>query len=107
MFIMASGSHPFNGTATPDTKLYKCLVSKRDDLFWNHHQKLLPNCEVFKNADFQNLFASMVTMRPNERPTIEEIAQHPWLQGETLTQEEIIAEFQHRYEKLQQELEAQ
>jgi len=26
MFIMASGTHPFAGTATADTKLYKCIV---------------------------------------------------------------------------------
>lgn len=49
MFIMASGTHPFAGTATADTKLYKCIVHQKFDLFWNHHLANVPDCEEFKN----------------------------------------------------------
>jgi len=29
MFIMATASHPFNGTATPDNSYYKSIAAKR------------------------------------------------------------------------------
>ena len=35
----------------------------------------------------------MVALDASQRPTIEEIAQHPWLNGETATPGEIVAEF--------------
>ena len=48
MFIMATGHHPFNGTATPDTKLYKSIAGKRADIFWKYRRQDL-KLEVLNN----------------------------------------------------------
>ena len=47
MFIMATGTHPFNGTATADTKLYKSIAAKKSDVFWKWHKKNLPHITIF------------------------------------------------------------
>ena len=80
MFVMATGHHPFNGPATHDTLLYKSLAAKRSDVFWKYHRENLPGMDIFNNDDFCRLFESMVSLVPRERPSIEEILEHPWMQ---------------------------
>jgi len=42
--------------------------------------------------DFKNLVLSMMTYHFYDRPSIEEIRNHPWLRGEVPSQEEIVRE---------------
>jgi serine/threonine protein kinase len=78
MFIMATGHHPFKGTATPDTKLYKCIAGKRADAFWKYTKREM-KMEVFNNKSFCDLFEKMVVLDPNERLSINDILNHPWM----------------------------
>jgi serine/threonine protein kinase len=84
MFIMATGCHPFNGTATPDTKLYKSIAGKRADVFWKYKRKEMKE-DVINNQSFCQLFESMVSLDPTERPSIDNILKHPWMQGQIYT----------------------
>jgi hypothetical protein len=42
--------------------------------------------------DFKNLVLSMMSYHSYDRPSIEDIRNHPWLKGEVPTQEEIVRE---------------
>lgn len=44
------------------------------------------------SKDFEDLVVSMMSYHFYDRPSIEEIKNHPWLKGEVPTQEEIIRE---------------
>jgi len=44
---------------------------------------------AFQNDQFRDLFEKMVAYDPNERPSLDEVIIHPWLQGETYSLEQI------------------
>lgn len=48
------------------------------------------------SEDLKDLIVSMLQLDPAHRPTMSEIFAHPWMQGETPSKEEVIAEFKQR-----------
>jgi len=42
----------------------------------------------------------MVHLDPAQRPTMEQVMQHPWMQGEVPSKDEVLAEFKLREEKV-------
>lgn len=67
-------------------------------MFWNaHSRKRLP---TFFAEPFKDLIQKMLAFVPSERPTIVEIAKHPWVKGATCSHHEILEEFQERKKKM-------
>ncbi len=47
----------------------------------------------------------MISFKPEERPTIDEILNHPWMKGSFPSDKEILEEFKKRDEIVKKELE--
>lgn len=83
---MYAGNPPFE-KATPNDPYYKLIKEKNYATFWKAHSRRRP--VNFFNDEFRNLFERMVAFVPHERPSILEIAQHPWVVKEVCSQNEI------------------
>ena len=102
LFIMYAGNPPFE-KAAPNDPYYKILKDKKYDIFWKAHSRKRP--VGFFSDSFKDLFTRMVAFNPTERPSIEEIANHPWIKEAVCTHVEIKDEFTKRQQKLDAVLE--
>ena len=59
----------------PDEFL-RMILKKEWKKFWLYQNRF---CKKSMNSDLKRLLESMLSVDPNERPTFEEIASHPWL----------------------------
>lgn len=89
LFIMYAGNPPFE-KASPNDPYYKLIKEKNYETFWKAHSR---NRSGVFNSQFQDLFTRMVAFEPSERPTVEQIATHPWVQGPICKLSEIKEEF--------------
>ena len=64
-----------------EINLYKLIVYKNYDKYWSFIEKYLNIRDLDEN--FKNLFLKLVAYNPEERPTIEEIKNHEWMQNVT------------------------
>ena len=104
LFIMYTASPPFEKT-TPEDSYYRFLREKNYNGFWNFHSKRRP--AGFFTDDFKDLIQRMLAYNPKERPTMVDIATHPWVKGPVLTLEQVHDEFLLRKKKVEFELERQ
>lgn len=86
LFIMYAGNPPFEKAAINDP-YYKLIKEKNFATFWKAHSRRRP-LNYFSDS-FKDLFSRMVAFNPNERPTLVEIAGHPWVKNDVCTQNEI------------------
>nr|VVW87826.1 unnamed protein product [Nymphaea colorata] len=94
---MYAGNPPFERAALTDP-YYKLIKEKRYDVFWSAHcRKRLP---TFFSDQFKDLIQKMIAFVPSERPTIVEIAKHPWVKGAVCLHPDILEEFAQRKKKL-------
>lgn len=102
LFMMATQTNSFN-CAMPDDPFYKCIAANRADLFWAQHSKINgKNVDDFLSKDLRKLLQAMFQLDPIHRPSLKEIRNHAWMQGDHATQAEIIAEFKTRQQKIEQ-----
>jgi len=105
LFIMVAQHPPFT-TAQPQDPFYKCIAANRSDVFWKIHSKNKPGTSSFFSKEFQDIIEKMMSLDPKNRPTIADIMQHPWMQGETPTAEQVFTEFQQREQSVKASMEA-
>lgn len=67
-------------------------------MFWNAHSRRRP-VNYFSDT-FKDIFTRMVAFDPQERPTIQEVAGHPWVKNLVCSHTEIKGEFEVRLQKL-------
>lgn len=48
------------------------------------------------SAEFKDLFQKLLSLKPSSRPSVQEIRDHPWMQGAVPTREEVVADFTQR-----------
>lgn len=104
LFIMYTASPPFEKT-TPEDSYYRYLREKNYTAFWNFHSKRRP--AGFFTDDFKDLIQRMLAFNPKERPTMVEVASHPWVKGPVMNLEQVHDEFVLRKKKVEFELERQ
>lgn len=75
LFILLTGYPPFE-QATKTDKWFKPLYKGNRDKFWGQHK----GCGVDDNCKW--LLSSMMAYRAHDRPTIEQVLNHPWVTGE-------------------------
>ena len=106
LFIMYSGSPPF-GQAHPERdQYYKLLCTDRQQLFWDAHERNKPIEEgqvTFYNNEFKDLIITMLSLKANERLTLEQIKQHPWYNGPLVDGSALKIEFQQRRKQVDAE----
>ena len=104
LFIMYTASPPFE-RSIPTDPFYKLLKDKNYAAFWNFHSKRRP--AGFFSEEFKDLIQKMLTFDYNERPSMVEISQHPWVKGPVFSTESIQVEFEERKRKVDEEVEKQ
>ena len=80
LFILVMGFYPFDKPNITDIR-YKYISKKDYPGFWKKcEQKININYSLNDiSHEFKDLFEKMVTYRPKERISINEIKKHPWL----------------------------
>ena len=97
LFVMRSGSMPFDQMARSDDSIYRFFTMNRIDKFWQTHSQ--DKGDDYFSEEFKDLITSMLHYHPQHRPMVADIVGHPWLAGEnavTSTAEEIRKEFENR-----------
>lgn len=91
LFIIVYGMRPFRTSLKTDN-FYKLICKGDWETYWYHIEKSLVSnankvaAESDSNeisSDFKDLFSNMVCYNPNERLKLEDIKNHPWLNGLT------------------------
>lgn len=82
LFIMLAGYPPFERAHKSD-RWFRPLAKGDNEAFWRGHQ----GCPVPKEA--RSLLTGMLCYKPNRRITIDEIKEHPWWTGATVTKKEM------------------
>ena len=100
LFMMAYGCDPFIH-AKPYDLLYKHLCGKTPELFLRVHPKLRNLRKEDKLCpELSDLLVQMLRVDREERiRTVDAVREHPWMQGEQATREELAAELKSRLEK--------
>lgn len=99
LFIMVTQHPPF-AKAVPTDPHYKLLCANRLDLFWKFHSRSKPNGLDFFSEEFVSLLSSMLQLNATHRPSLVEVRCHPWFNGYTATEEEVMEEFAKRKAEL-------
>lgn len=109
LFIMLSGTPPFAKADPKNDPHYKLLCINRHETFWKAHERNKPKAEGqnFYSEEFKNMMNAMLAMDPAVRPTLTEVKNHAWLQGETLSLDDLKQEFSLRKQKVDEELQRQ
>jgi len=63
------------------------------EAFWKAHSRRKPNGADFFSAEFKDLCEGIWKLDPNDRINMNQIKDHPWMNGPTSTHQEIYAEF--------------
>jgi len=74
IFVLITGAMPFKA-ATAKDQLYNYFIKNDYDGYW-----IKRNLKVPLSANFKNLFQNMIAFDPSQRPSMDEIKMHPWLQ---------------------------
>ena len=89
LFLFVMGRPPFV-RAERGNYHYATIVNKQWERFWALHNRL---GSVDVSVEFKDLIQKMLAYLPEERCTIREIMEHPWVCGTVGTQEEAVAFF--------------
>lgn len=100
LFIMYTGSPPFN-TAHPNLdQHYKLLCNNRPDLFFDFHKKGKPKKFKFE-PEFKDIITNMLDQDQSKRLTIADLISHPWMtQNPIATKDEVQQDFKDRFERI-------
>ncbi len=104
LFVLVNGKLPF-GKALVYDNYYRNFIRNDYEGFWTLiGPKLDPVSDEFKS-----LINSILAADPAQRPTVEEIKNHPWMKKNMASEEEMAEEFEKRKGVVKQmrELEAQ
>jgi serine/threonine protein kinase len=90
LFVAAAGHMPFGKAASSD-KLYNMLLTRDYKSFWVFHERLVQQTDenIILSEEFKDLVTKMLDENPRNRPNIEEIRVHPWMQGKVYHKKQI------------------
>jgi len=87
LFMMVTQRMPFVEARVNDP-FYQLIAGNRAKYFWKKFEKV--------SDDLKDLLTGMMQLNTSARYTLEEIMIHPWFDGPTASNEEILAEFTAR-----------
>ena len=87
LFMMVTQRMPFVEARVNDP-FYQLIAGNRAKYFWKKFEKV--------SDDLKDLLTGMMQLNTSARYTLEEIMIHPWFDGPTATNEEIMSEFTAR-----------
>jgi serine/threonine protein kinase len=90
LFIMLSGYPPFQ-YATKQDWWFNKIITGRHSLFWKAHER-----SAYFSDSAKDLLNKILTNEPATRITLEQIEEHEWFKGATLSAEELKEELGSR-----------
>lgn len=97
LFALVTGKAPFKKASRSEIN-YRFLINKNYKRFWDKKVSSGAFNEGL-SPEFKDLFERMVAYIPNERPTIEQILNHPFFSLQTATKDETVLELKDRNSK--------
>lgn len=85
LFIMVTQCLPFD-KAVPDDVYYNLIIKNHSKTFWNIFEKE----GVHLSPELKDLLLNMLQLEPHKRFSMEQILAHPWINGNHLTNEQVI-----------------
>jgi len=110
LFIMVSGIPPFLKADAKTDRYYRHIYRKEFAEFWDVHERHRAhetNGEQFYSEEFRDLINAMFAYKPSDRPSIEQIKNHPWFNGTLPNIDELKNEFAERKERVEAEVQRQ
>lgn len=98
LFTIISQHPPFKN-ATANDKHYRLLVNK-PDLYWKYQCRIKQEGEDFYSEEVKDLITKLLKFKPENRVTMEEALEHPWLQGPVPSEQEMYDNFKQRKAQL-------
>mmetsp|Transcript_23398 Transcript_23398/g.26556 ORF Transcript_23398/g.26556 Transcript_23398/m.26556 type:complete len:554 (+) Transcript_23398:433-2094(+) len=95
-FILLSQNPPFQKADPLNDFFYKLIAKGRWDEFWKLHIRMKNGNKDFFSRSFRHLMSWMLTLNPAQRPTVEEVKNHPWFKGPVASDDELRAEMERR-----------
>jgi len=82
LFVMVMGNFPFHEGSKKD-KYYSLLTSTANKLentksYWKY-----VGADESTSSEFRDLFSQMVALKGQNRPSLNEIKEHPWMQQDS------------------------
>merc|ERR1712159_264791 len=74
------------------------LLAQKKSAFWDTFEQALPSIGNIFNCAFKDLIYSMLSFHKNQRLSIQDIKDHPWMQERVATQDEIFNYMSQRIE---------
>ena len=96
LFIMVAQAPPFNTAEKNKDPFYGAIYKSKAAAFWRAHTKNKPGGANYFSEEFKELVTSMVQYKPGDRPSLDEILNHAWMQQSIPSAEEIRKEFDQR-----------
>lgn len=87
LFVMKLQVMPFYQSAIQDDPLYRNIIQKNFLKYWHYFEIQLKK-QI--SHEFKDLIQGMLSNKPEERFTIEEIEQSSYLNGRTMSEDEVI-----------------
>ncbi len=77
--------------ATRNDKYYRCIMAKKYNNYWNLVSGQIGNV----SKELKNLYIKMVSFAPDQRPSIDDIFEDPWMKEVTSLDEKSYIELEH------------
>lgn len=94
LFIMYTQFCPFINANKAD-RYYSKVIAENWDELWDMYEHSNTSDVPF-SSEFKDLFQRLINASPDQRPSIEEIRNHDWMNGPMATLQEIQEEFDNR-----------
>ena len=91
LFVLVTGKLPY-GKAVVHDSYYRNFVNNDFEGFWNMMGPKIGNV----SDEFKSLVTLMLSYDPAQRPTTNEIRNHPWFTAKCISADEMKAEFEKR-----------
>jgi len=83
LFLMYCGYHPFNGEeACKWNNTMYGVLNTNEEKFWSAHVNAKPHIDILKDPNFKDLIVKMLDIKPENRLSMEEIMEHPFVKGD-------------------------
>lgn len=90
LFMLMTGTHPFNSTA-PNDSYYRLIREGNFERFWGFHTRKRSG---FPQANYPpqvvHLINWMIGSDPATRPSLSDVRNHEWMQGEVMDYSEVV-----------------
>jgi serine/threonine-protein kinase GIN4/serine/threonine-protein kinase KCC4 len=97
LFLILTGNYPFKSARKYDI-CYSNIIKGKIDNYWFLLKKKIfgDNDNNLPSEEFRDLFIKMIQFEPNDRISINEILNHPWMNKDLSTKDDIVNEFKNR-----------